>query len=228
MLFNDWINKWALLELKIANICFTWSNNQDNLIMASLDRVLATTIWETRFPLTVIKALPKPVSDHTPLLIDTMSAARPISRMFRFEKWWLNYPDFSEVIRKAWSSSVRGRDSLDIWQAKTRLVRKKSKGWSINVDAANKKLKNDLLQEYDILDVFSETDQLNDLEKERMNQLKHELDFLLCQEETKAWQRSRDRFITEGDRNTLYFHALANQRRRKKKIARRCNTRGFQ
>jgi hypothetical protein len=29
--FNDWINKYALLEIKSANRQFTWANNQDNL-----------------------------------------------------------------------------------------------------------------------------------------------------------------------------------------------------
>jgi hypothetical protein len=37
-------------------------------------------------------------------------------------------------------------------------------------------------------------------------------------EETKVWQRSRDREIKEGDRNIAYFFAKANQRRRRTAI----------
>jgi hypothetical protein len=45
-----------------------------------------------------------------------------------------------------------------------------------------------------------------------------EPNYILLQEETKVWQRSGDRYIVEGDRNTVYFDAVANQRRRKNKI----------
>jgi hypothetical protein len=47
-LFNDWINKWNLIDFKISNRLFTWSNNQSDLILATLDRFFASTDWEQK------------------------------------------------------------------------------------------------------------------------------------------------------------------------------------
>jgi endonuclease/exonuclease/phosphatase family metal-dependent hydrolase len=65
--FNDWVNKWALIDLDANNRKFTWTSNQDNLVMAKIDRVFITTNWGFTFPLARIKTLDRLPSDHNPL-----------------------------------------------------------------------------------------------------------------------------------------------------------------
>lgn len=64
--FNVWVDKWGLVELVLPNRSYTWTNNQDNLIMARLDRIFVSTDWETHFPLARVKALDRLPSDHNP------------------------------------------------------------------------------------------------------------------------------------------------------------------
>jgi endonuclease/exonuclease/phosphatase family metal-dependent hydrolase len=68
--FNEWVSRWSLMELDAPNKMFTWTNNQENLGMAKLDRVFITTEWEAAFPLARVKALKRPPSDHNPILLN--------------------------------------------------------------------------------------------------------------------------------------------------------------
>jgi hypothetical protein len=67
--------------------------------MAKLDRVLASVCWDSKYPLSNVRMLPKGCSDHNPLRVSFGGESQTI---FRFEKWWLEMPEFGEVVRKAW------------------------------------------------------------------------------------------------------------------------------
>lgn len=52
-LFKDWVN-----------------NNQEDPVMAALDKILCTTSWEHKFPLAFVTVRARASSDHVPLILD--------------------------------------------------------------------------------------------------------------------------------------------------------------
>jgi hypothetical protein len=62
--FNDWVNKHSLLEIKLLGRSFTWSNNQENVVMSQIDRVFCSTKIDAQWPLGSLRALTRCPSDY--------------------------------------------------------------------------------------------------------------------------------------------------------------------
>jgi hypothetical protein len=108
---------------------------------------------------------------------------------------------------------------VSVWQSKMRNLRKKIKGWHINREAELRREKANLTSELNRLDLLVEQQVLSILELERVRVIKTQLEKLWLIDEIRARHRLRDRDIKEGDKNTSYLFAKANQRRRKKIIS---------
>lgn len=52
-----------------------------------------------------VLGLAKSISDHTPLLVDTVGDCVGMKKKFRFEKWWLEREDIKKIVDKACKTS---------------------------------------------------------------------------------------------------------------------------
>ena len=135
--FNNYIEHLDLREMKWSGGRFTWTGSQKNPSRSNIDRVLVTTNWEQRFPLSSVGSLTIVGSDHCPMLLDSGERKNGGRRQFFFEKQWLKQEDFLQRVRDKWEEgqlkSPEGIYSLDKWHGLLGILRKKFKGWGDNL-----------------------------------------------------------------------------------------------
>lgn len=146
-LFNTVIDSLDLRELELSNLSFTWANTLSTPTYETLDRILVSTEWEVKFPLSMIRAMNRDISDHTPLLLDTGEATKPNKQPeFKFELGWLLREGFHEMVEQVWKNEKRGGTPIQRWQFKIQRVRQKHQ-WFLQKRKMNltRKLKNNPL-----------------------------------------------------------------------------------
>ena len=92
------------------------------------------------------------------------------------------------------------------------------KGWGANLFGKSRKRRKDLGEELEHLENLEETDVLSPKLYERKVEISAELYNLLVEEEVAWMQKSHEKWLLKGDRNTDYFHRLVNGRRRRNTI----------
>jgi hypothetical protein len=102
-----------LRELDLSGRRFTWANSLDTPSFERLDKVLVSIDWEQKFPLAVVQALTRDISDQIPLLLDCgTSTTQGNQRPFQFELCWLLTNVFFKQVRDVWNNENRGTNSL--------------------------------------------------------------------------------------------------------------------
>jgi exonuclease III len=99
-LFNAVINSLDLRKLELTERQYTWANNLQTPTYEKLDQILVSTDWEMKYPRVNTCALPRSLSDHTPLLLDTRMLSQHTSQMFKFELAWLSKDGFYDTVTR--------------------------------------------------------------------------------------------------------------------------------
>jgi hypothetical protein len=118
--FSDFIFSLRLMDIPLEGGKFTWSNNRETPTMSQIDRFLYSGEWEDRYPTVVQKRLPKVLSDHFPIILESGKFMRG-KWPFRFETMWLQVEGFGELVRGWWESYQFDRSPSFILKAGLKL-----------------------------------------------------------------------------------------------------------
>ncbi|GAU23111.1 hypothetical protein TSUD_305580 [Trifolium subterraneum] len=167
--------------------------------------------WRLRFHEGFAKVLPRVQSDHHPIIVisdgeTNMGRNRP----FRYEAAWGTHENFRQLLQENW---IRERDLVDLLSNLTNNLTV----WNKEVFGNIFRRKKELLARLNGIQNSSNYGYSNFLETLE-NELQQQLTTTLYQEECLWYQKSRGKWITDGDRNTKYYHSKTIVRRRRNKI----------
>ena len=206
--FSEFIFLTGLIDMGFSGPCFTWQRGN---LSQRLDRFLCNAKWYDFFASSNVLHLPLMGSDHRPILLVTEADRnRNGQRPFRFVSAWNDHPDFKRLLHESWDSNINVFDSLFSFQ-------EKSRQWNKDVFGHIGKKKRRLLTRIGGIERAIDRRHnlfLLDLEIK----LKSELNVVLEQEESLWFQKSRSKWLDQGDRNTKFFHSTTLNRRRRNTI----------
>ncbi|RVW85327.1 putative ribonuclease H protein [Vitis vinifera] len=208
-----------LVDLPLQGGSFTWSGGLYNQAWARLDRFLVSPRWLDQFSNVTQKRLSRPISDHFPITIEGGGKRRGPSP-FRFENMWLRVEGFKDLLRSWWQGMVvSGRASYKL-ATKLKGMKEKLKVWNREVFGNLETNKMAALQQVDHWDQVESERRLFEEEFARKKEAKDGYAKWVKMDEIHWRQLSRELWLREGDKNTGYFHRMANAHRRRNAMER--------
>ena len=204
------------VDLECTGRKFTWSNRQTMQIKERLDRAVASTSWMHCFPNALVTNLETTESDHSPILIQTAGMDVKLVRPFRFLSAWVSDRDSFKVVDEAWNTQVRtGKEYFQMSQ-RIQATSKALKSW--NKEHFGLVHENIKLLEDELRDLQTMEDQGGDGKSERQREIINDLRIQKARQEMIFKQKSRELWLTEGDKNSKFFHASTLIHRRRNQI----------
>ncbi|GMJ02918.1 hypothetical protein HRI_003961000 [Hibiscus trionum] len=206
--FQDFVFSCALQEAVFKGSKYTWSRGD---LYERLDRFLINAKWADSYPNCMVRHLQRIGSDHRPILLCMESGVPTMNaKVFRYVFAWHGSEGYDDVVEKAWDGSISYANNISKMQADLSI-------WNSQSFGSLGHRKRRIFARLGGIERALErrhSDHLYELART----LKVELEEILDMEESIWRQKARCEWVIGGDRNTKYYHALVNGRKKRNAI----------
>ncbi|RVW77097.1 Transposon TX1 uncharacterized 149 kDa protein [Vitis vinifera] len=162
--------------------------------------------------------LPRPVSDHFPLLMDGGGLRKGLPCLDL--RMWLKVEGVKDLLKYWWEEGSFSGSPSFILAEKLKFLKAKLKEWNRNTFARVEYRNNLALEQMEYWDAKEKISRLSLEELEARNKAREDYKKWVLLEEITWRQKSREVWLKEGDRNTGFFHKMANAHRRRNNVDR--------
>ncbi|KAM6546692.1 hypothetical protein CsatB_027428 [Cannabis sativa] len=212
-LLRNFMNNTGGIDVQFIGSKFTWQNKRfkGDLIRERLDRAICSPDWLLNYSAAGTQNMPVTLSDHGPIILDTHLFASRGYIPFRFFEAWSWEASCKNEIINAWSSSGI-TDTATI--AFTRNICWALQAWRKKHQGANENEIKELEKKLEWIQNQPISDALKDEELKTQSLLS----VAWAKSESMWRQKSREIWLSLGDRNTKFFHAATVLRKRRNSI----------
>lgn len=207
--FRTFLSSCDLFDIKHTGNFLSWRGRRStHLVHCRLDRAMANSAWSDMFPNGRSHYLQFESSDHMPVLSTFDSKKKKPSRLFRYDRRLCDNPEIKLLVDATWTSGSHLTVAERISRCRHAIA-----SWSkisyVNSQKKIVELKAALDQA--MAATLIEDSSISSLNRDLLQAYKAEEEF---------WkQRSRQLWLSFGDRNTGFFHAATKGRRARNRIS---------
>lgn len=208
--FTQMIKACRLEELPSHDNGFTWSGLRNkSWVHTRLDRCFANKAWFQKFPNSSQTFMDKRGSDHRPVLIHLIEAQEKYRGWFRFDRRFLDVDGVQANVLNAWEFA-KHRENASVTDCLKACRRSLSLLKQSNMNSKDKIHHREMALE-------NEQSALHQ-SSQRISLIKQKLMRAHREEEMYWWQKSRDKWLNRGDKNSRFFHDSVKAARARKSI----------